>query len=317
MNNKLTCNIVQDLLPNYIENLTREETNNAIAEHLHTCEDCKEAYDQMNVDIDVETVPTIELKFLKKVKRTRILAAVVTIILTLFLSYFLYASEYQYTRDKNSLSMAITEFTSPFDYGIDAYVLETKEMDGVLIATFKDRTRPNVNGVAILNKGLNQRYRIISAKIDSSKYSSVVQIHFTSIKNEPYYIVNGYNLADEIKYYGLDYDAYTHPGHLADDRVTESIKFQVVNQQFMDIYSLEEIENIFESSVDIAYHDSRLSETSLYDENGNDVTEEFLIENNLDGPKGSIGKAELFLLNVYIGIILVIGFTITRYYLTD
>lgn len=110
---------------------------------------------------------------------------------------------------------------------------------------------------------------------------------------------------------------YTHPGHLADDRITESIKFQVVNQQFMEIYSLEEIENIFESSVDIAYHDSRLSETSLYDENGNDVTEEFLIKNNLDGPKGSIGKAELFLLNVYIGIILVIGFTITRYYLTD
>ena len=35
------------MIQNYIENLTREETNHAIAEHLHTCEDCKEAYDQI------------------------------------------------------------------------------------------------------------------------------------------------------------------------------------------------------------------------------------------------------------------------------
>ena len=35
------CKIVQDLLPNYIEKLTNEETNKFIEEHLKNCEDCK------------------------------------------------------------------------------------------------------------------------------------------------------------------------------------------------------------------------------------------------------------------------------------
>lgn len=36
-------------------------------------------------------------------------------------------------RDKNSLSMAIIEFTSPSRNSFDAYVLETREVDGVAI----------------------------------------------------------------------------------------------------------------------------------------------------------------------------------------
>ena len=102
MNNELTCNIVQDLLPNYIEKLTSDETNYAMEQHLASCGKCKEIYGNMTLDIDVEKPPTTELKFLKKVKKTRILAAVITIALTLFLSYFLYTSEYKYTIDKNT-----------------------------------------------------------------------------------------------------------------------------------------------------------------------------------------------------------------------
>lgn len=35
------CKIIQDLLPNYIEKLTTEETNNYIEEHFKICENCK------------------------------------------------------------------------------------------------------------------------------------------------------------------------------------------------------------------------------------------------------------------------------------
>ena len=35
------CKIVQDLLPNYIEKLTSDETNIFIEKHLKECEDCK------------------------------------------------------------------------------------------------------------------------------------------------------------------------------------------------------------------------------------------------------------------------------------
>ena len=37
MNGKKDCKIVQDLLPNYIENLTNEETNEFINKNIKSC----------------------------------------------------------------------------------------------------------------------------------------------------------------------------------------------------------------------------------------------------------------------------------------
>ena len=48
------CRIVQDLLPNYIEKLTSEETNTFIEEHLTECEDCKKIYETMKKDYKIE-----------------------------------------------------------------------------------------------------------------------------------------------------------------------------------------------------------------------------------------------------------------------
>lgn len=49
------CKIVQDLLPNYIENLTDEETNKYIEEHIGNCEKCKIAYENMKQELKVST----------------------------------------------------------------------------------------------------------------------------------------------------------------------------------------------------------------------------------------------------------------------
>ena len=44
---KLSCNVVRDLLPNYIEGLTSGETNTDIEEHLSECEDCTKIKETM------------------------------------------------------------------------------------------------------------------------------------------------------------------------------------------------------------------------------------------------------------------------------
>ena len=41
MTEKRNCKIVQDLLPNYIEKLTNDETNKYIEEHLKECSECQ------------------------------------------------------------------------------------------------------------------------------------------------------------------------------------------------------------------------------------------------------------------------------------
>ncbi len=319
MNKKITCNIVQDLLPNYIEKLNSDDSNAVIEEHLSDCVECTEVYEQMITDLGTaEKIPVIELKFLKKIKRTRLLAAALCIVITLGLSYLLYASEYKYTNDKSNLSAAITEYTSPFRHAVDAYVLETKEVDGLLIVTFKDQTRTNVNGVAFLNKGINQRYRIIRANIKTSEHSAVVQIFRERIKDEPVYIVSGYNLSDEIKQYGLSYATYKNPGYASADRVWQAVQFDVENSQFFEIYPSEEMDAQVKRESNETLYNYHLISSALYNADGIEITDDFSIKvSEIDKVSCGIGTAEREMLYVFIAIVVLIGSIMTRYFLTD
>lgn len=67
MKNK-ECNYVQDLLPNYIENLTTPDTNTLLEEHLKSCKDCAEILSTMQKTLPEDRVKTDikEINYLKK-----------------------------------------------------------------------------------------------------------------------------------------------------------------------------------------------------------------------------------------------------------
>lgn len=67
MENK-ECKVVQDLLPNYIEKLTSEETNKFIEEHLKTCPECQAMLESMKAEIKIDTVKQDdrEVEYIKK-----------------------------------------------------------------------------------------------------------------------------------------------------------------------------------------------------------------------------------------------------------
>jgi len=319
MTKEIRCSVVQDLLPNYIEKLTSEETNQVIRVHLDTCIECKKAHAEMISEAGIiDKAPKAELKFLKKVRKTRLLAAVLSIVIVLILSYAVYTMEFKYSSDKADLSNAVTEYIAPFDDSIEAYVLETKVLDGVLIATFKDRTHETVNGMAKFVKGLNNRYRIVRVEVESSEYSSVVQFYPFESKEEKLIAVSGYNLSDEIEYYGLDYSVYTRPGYYSDYRVRIPVKFEVDNLQFLEIYNAEELAESAVKTQEVEIFNPHLTGSSFYDENGNEITEKFrLSENDFQDLSFGIGKAELFMVYVFIALIAGFGAIMTRYFLTD
>lgn len=80
-NNK-DCKIVQDLLPNYIEELTDEVTNQYIEEHIATCSECANVLKSMNGEIKLEAIQQDkEINYLKKVrKRVKRTIAIVSFI---------------------------------------------------------------------------------------------------------------------------------------------------------------------------------------------------------------------------------------------
>ncbi len=48
MTDRLSCPIVRDLLPSYVEGLTEEETAQAVKAHLDDCPDCARLYTAMS-----------------------------------------------------------------------------------------------------------------------------------------------------------------------------------------------------------------------------------------------------------------------------
>lgn len=52
--NKLSCNIVRDLLPNYIEHVTSPRTNEEMEMHLRECRECKNTYLNLTKDLGIE-----------------------------------------------------------------------------------------------------------------------------------------------------------------------------------------------------------------------------------------------------------------------
>lgn len=213
--------------------------------------------------------------------------------------------------------MAISEYIASFDYVVDAYILETKEINSVLVASFKKSVETGIHGIAVFTKGLNQKYRIIQAQVSTSNYTSIVQVYPLKIKKKLYYVVSGHNFADEIKYYGLDYYGFRNSGYLAEDEVKESIIFDVKKQQFLELYHEDEVESMLDGSVKDKLSHLSLSTTppSFNDANGEEVTEQFNM-----GAKGQatsgIATAELFIIYVYIAIVFGLGFLFTRYFLT-
>lgn len=79
MKNDLSCAVVRDLLPSFVEGLTCEETNAAVEAHLSACPDCAALRDAMASPAEPAEAQSREVDYLKTVKRKsgrRVVAAV-------------------------------------------------------------------------------------------------------------------------------------------------------------------------------------------------------------------------------------------------
>lgn len=82
----MKCEIIQDLLPSYIENLTSEESNKEIKNHLSDCEECKKVYQEMTAEVGgIPKADTDGAKLFKKVKKNLFLQRVGMLLLILIL----------------------------------------------------------------------------------------------------------------------------------------------------------------------------------------------------------------------------------------
>lgn len=91
MKKNLSCEIIRDLLPNYIDGHISKETYDLIFKHLSDCKECKEEFENMKISLTSNTTHKKNIDFLKGVrKKSRnllILCIILSCILFLISSY--------------------------------------------------------------------------------------------------------------------------------------------------------------------------------------------------------------------------------------
>ena len=72
MKNNLPCEVVQDLLPSYVDGLTSEKTNELVEEHVEVCDQCnailKGMKSELGCPIEIKEEEKKEIDFLKKTR---------------------------------------------------------------------------------------------------------------------------------------------------------------------------------------------------------------------------------------------------------
>lgn len=107
---KISCNIIKDLLPNYNDKISSKETNKLVEDHLKTCKGCSEILNNMNKEIENEELTeTIDyLKGYRKSKKKAIKRAIILTLITI-IGIFILSNFVEFFIDVNEISFGIGE----------------------------------------------------------------------------------------------------------------------------------------------------------------------------------------------------------------
>ena len=311
MDGKLDCCVVRDLLPTYIEELTEQETSKQVAAHLAECPDCRELEATLRAEVPVESAPKRALKFLKKVKRTRLVAAFLTLIVTLGCMWALYDSQFHWKKDLGSLSACLQEHVGWTDKaeGSTARALDTLEMGRDLYVSFlMEGSRGNIHGIATLERGVNGKYQFLRASYDPFPYTAGVWgVQVWQDVEERFFLFAGEGCRE---IYGFTAE-FAVSGGESERYVTRT--FPVEEGTFLIAWAPDELDFDPAAGEYVSLFDDH---TVLLDKDGEDVTDQYRDESVVDHGGGGVGAAELFLLYWFLAIVALLGGILIRYFLT-
>lgn len=317
---KLDCCVVRDLLPSYIEELTEPETAAQVKTHLEGCPPCREVEAAMRAGLTVERAPKPSLNFLKRVKRTRLIAALLTVVLALWCIWWLYdVQAFHYPNTEAGRLEAVEDYvpSAPgstirhVTEGDPLRVLGWVEEGKYLYVAYAADNADNVHGILRMERGLNGKYWPVNTSENPFPFTAGVMGQHMSTSDDTWsFFLIGDSCRDI-------YSVKVTYGVLLEDaarfRMYERT-YEIAEPDFlwqMDYDRLEEDLGLPAGAIISLYID----EIALYDKDGRDVTAEYedpSVEQTWGGGKGT---AERFLLYVYIAIVIGLAAMFVRYFL--
>lgn len=180
MKSSLKCEVVRDLFPSYIDDLTNVVTNEEIENHIVSCSECLNILEKMKAPVETSTEVT-ELDYLKKIKhrthRNILLGIMITtafFLLVLFLRYYVIGFQGKGVAD---YSLQFSPIYSDNDTGEDQFCL-------VINGQIESRSMSFIN------------YQI-KEEGDTATISFTNRLAFPWEQNDTFYV--GYEIPDSIK----------------------------------------------------------------------------------------------------------------------
>ncbi len=183
---------MDNLLPNYIDNLTDKQVNKYIEKHISECPNCRQKLEDMNGEFKLEKINREkEEKQLKRLNRKIFKIIIACVIATIIISILVCSGIIIYANHKNGIQV------SNYTYMQVEYVKEdTKNtidgnVYGKIIAVFDENDI--CVSARIVEKGYTEEYIQKRMKYNLNYTDEKALSNYIKVNNEVHYNVNMWN----------------------------------------------------------------------------------------------------------------------------
>lgn len=121
---EINCNIIQDILPLYVDDVVSPDTKELVEEHLEGCESCRHCAEAMRCNAPIPVAEELrkeEAKVFKKLKKNIKVKKIITVVLTIAVLFSVH------------LALILPQWCIPYDSGH----IKVYEEDGVVYAEYE------------------------------------------------------------------------------------------------------------------------------------------------------------------------------------
>lgn len=263
----------------------------------------------------VEKAPKGALNFLKRVKRTRLIAAGVTLALTLWCICLLYDSEFHYPNTEAGRQAAVEDYIAESpdaDHGLEEgtpfRAIAWQESHGKLFIFYGADNRYNAHGIIELSRGINGKYRTDQASKDPFPYTAGVMVTSVSGRHQDLDLIA--IAGDNCREIGSVAVSCTYDIGQPQTRTGE-LTYPISEPNFLWLLEAEDVRKQLGASGGDVWRD----DVRFLDKDGNDVTDRYRDDSVRQSWSGTRSSAEQEALYVYIGIAAALGLTFILYFL--
>lgn len=319
---KLSCCVVRDLLPSYVEELTESETSQLVREHLDSCPECRKVEEEMRAQLGIEHAPAPKLGFLRRYRTRQLVSALLAAIVAITLMCLLYSSEFKYQNTEAGRLAAVEDFVTQEKTGVSSedemVAIETgtpltvhawAEYDDRLYLYFSADNAERVQGFVTLERGINGLYRPLGATYSPSQRTAGVAGINNSDKG--IYMLAAYNCRG---IYSAELTFHVYYGAFVKTAV---MTISIDSPDFFKIYSFDDLAEKLGVDPDVmeTIAPFGLKSVKLFDENGNDITAQHTDESVEQNWVGGPSAAETGAVYVFMAIVAVLGVILVRFFL--